>query len=449
MATKKTKAAFPQASGDARAVEIDAGVIRRAMARRGEGRERIADTVCKGLRLVVGARGATFEYSYRPRGFADGGKRHPQRTVRVGDVTTHTINEARAAADSIKEEVRKGGDPVTDSRRASEVKQTQAARRVSISTAAETYITSRLNAETKHGRGEAAHVRAAIVELKCGVLEPAELRVADLRRLANLHRDRPATGVHRVGALSRFLDSLVDDEIIESNPARMLSRHARPKPAKARASYPDAAEVQALWQAAEKISGAKGDYLQCMLLLPFRRAELADAPVSAFDATAGQMVLAGAVTKNGDDFAIPCPEAARSVLKARAKAAGNVRGALLFPMSTAADATMFHCYSDLIEEWRKESGVQSVKFHDLRRLFVSELAEHQIGDADLADSLLNHRQAETRGGVKGAYQRAKLIEPRRRMMDAWGRLVAHAVEHGVWPRDKDDDEQVVSIAEAR
>ena len=86
---------------------------------------------------------------------------------------------------------------------------------------------------------------------------------------------------------------------------------------------------------------------------------------------------------------------------------------------------------------------------------MTELAEHQKGDSDLADSLLNHRQAETRSGVKGAYQQAKLTEPRKRLMREWGRLVAHAVEHGEWPREKEkrEDEErgnnVVELAKLR
>lgn len=444
--------ATTKAAETVRAVEIDAGVIRRALAGNRDNRQRIKDTVCAGLQLVIGPRSAAWEYSYKPRGLTNDGKRHPTRTLRFGDVTTHTANEARTHCDAVKREVAAGRDPVADDRRAAEVEQAQAARRTSTSVAAETYITAQLGGDsdnqTKHQRNEAAHVRAAIKELECGALEPGELKVADMRRLVDMHRARPATGVHRLGALRRFFDSLVEDERIEVNPAKMLSSKSRPKPAKARNTYPDAAEMQALWRAAAKIGGVEGDYLQCLILLPFRRAELADAPVAYFDATSGRMVLEGQVTKNGDDFAIPCPPGAREILKARAKAADNVRDAFLFPLSSK-EGEPFHCYSDLMAEWRKESGVPTVKFHDMRRVFVTELAEHQIGDSDLADSLLNHRQAETRGGVKGVYQKAKMNEPRRRMMESWGRLVAHAVEHGRWPREVEDDDMVANITDAR
>jgi integrase len=123
---------------------------------------------------------------------------------------------------------------------------------------------------------------------------------------------------------------------------------------------------------------------------------------------------------------------AREIIERRIE--GRKAGDLLFPMSSKAGEPM-KAWSDLMAELRSESGVPSVKLHDLRRLFVSELAEHEVGNADLLDSLLNHRQAETRGGVKGVYQRSKMAEPRRQAMEAWGQLLAHAVEHGTWPRE--------------
>ena len=106
---------------------------------------------------------------------------------------------------------------------------------------------------------------------------------------------------------------------------------------------------------------AKRDYLRTMILMPFRRAELADALTSAYDPAADRIVLEGRVTKNGDDFAIPCPPAASAIIKARLKAANGVPSTRLFPMSTKPGAKM-ETYSDLVADWRKASGVSTIQF---------------------------------------------------------------------------------------
>ena len=226
--TKKTGLREP--TGATRAVKIDAGVIDRALKGERKGRIRFADTVCTGLRLVVGARSTAWEYSYRPRGVADGGKRHKARTINIGDVTTKTPNEARAEVDAIKRDVAAGRDPMADKEQQAALAVAEAARRTTIAKQVEIYVDTHLGTETKYQRNEATHLRAAIAELKCGSLEPSALDVADVKRLANLHRAKPATGFHRVGALRRFLECLVEDRVIKANPVMMLSKKSKPKP---------------------------------------------------------------------------------------------------------------------------------------------------------------------------------------------------------------------------
>jgi hypothetical protein len=43
------------------------------------------------------------------------------------------------------------------------------------------------------------------------------------------------------------------------------------------------------------------------------------------------------------------------------------------------------------------------------------------------DSLLNHASSATRDGVFGTYQRALLIEPARKVMALWDRLLREAI----------------------
>ncbi len=66
-------------------------------------------------------------------------------------------------------------------------------------------------------------------------------------------------------------------------------------------------------------------------------------------------------------------------------------------------------------------------WHDFRRSFATALGEAGIPEA-VADAILNHRQAATRGGVLGVYQRASRWPEQVNAMRMWERLVAAAIE---------------------
>ena len=57
-----------------------------------------------GLRLAINARSSSWNYNYRKRGVDYQGKRHPQRTLRIGDPTTMLPNQARQRVEEIKAE---------------------------------------------------------------------------------------------------------------------------------------------------------------------------------------------------------------------------------------------------------------------------------------------------------------------------------------------------------
>jgi hypothetical protein len=62
--------------------------------------------------LAINAQSASWTYNYRQRGVDYYGKRHPQKTIKLGDPVTMTPQEARFRVEEIKAEVRAGGDPV-------------------------------------------------------------------------------------------------------------------------------------------------------------------------------------------------------------------------------------------------------------------------------------------------------------------------------------------------
>jgi integrase len=84
-------------------------------------------------------------------------------------------------------------------------------------------------------------------------------------------------------------------------------------------------------------------------------------------------------------------------------------------------------WSWIKEQLDQRSGVADWRLHDFRRSLVTILAEQGAGVAVL-DSLLNHASSATRGGVIGVYQKATLIEPMRKLMASWDRLIGDAVK---------------------
>ena len=62
----------------------------------------LADTDCTGLRLAINSKSASWTYAYRRRGFDFGGKRYPMRTLKLGDLSSMTPQEAREGADRVK-----------------------------------------------------------------------------------------------------------------------------------------------------------------------------------------------------------------------------------------------------------------------------------------------------------------------------------------------------------
>ena len=85
-------------------LRIDKKAIEKAIKdqRSTSGRLYLADTDCKGLRLAINSRTASWTYAYRKRGFDFGGKRFPMRTLKLGDVVTMTPTEARFAQSKLR-----------------------------------------------------------------------------------------------------------------------------------------------------------------------------------------------------------------------------------------------------------------------------------------------------------------------------------------------------------
>ena len=183
-----------------------------------------------------------------------------------------------------------------------------------------------------------------------------------------------------------------------------------------------------------------------MLLMPLRRNECSELMPGNLDKGRGALVLRGTLTKNGDAFTLPLPAAALDIVARRIEALGSRSKGRLFQFNSSGGP--MRAWGHLVDRVVAASGVADFKLHDLRRTFMTELAEHNIGNADTVDACLNHRQSATRSGVRAAYNHAALTTQKVAIMSAWGELVAHAVEYGAWPREGKAPGNVVPLRAA-
>ena len=119
------------------------------------------------------------------------------------------------------------------------------------------------------------------------------------------------------------------------------------------------------------------------------------------------------------------PPLALDVLKRRHEAAGKPAAGYAFPAPRSGKAI------DTFGKAKKavDAALKTKldwRLHDHRRSFVTALAEAGVHEAVL-DGILNHRQAATRAGVLGVYQRAQRWPEQVEAIKKWGELLSQEI----------------------
>jgi len=407
-------------------LRIDKKAIEKAIKdqRSMSGRLYLADTDCKGLRLAINSQTASWTYAYRKRGFDFGGTRFPMRTLKLGDVVTMTPTEARFAAEQVKALVRDGGDPAVELREAQRNQLNASDADRPTSWWLNIYVTSELGDDTRHKRYEASHVRLGLAELDIHSQPPASITEDHMKDLLQQHRDRPATARHRFGAMSRFLDFLQDQKVIQANPAQGVSKKRRPKPPAPRNTFYEVDVLNRLWNPEHPLKDVYLRYLRFLITTPLRAEEAAELKVEQVNASRMEISLSAAVTKNSEAFVMPLSRLAEQQLKIETK----TQDQRVFQLSSKGGEPM-RSWSHFNASVRKSTGVQNFNLHDLRRTFSTLVAEHSEFGESLIDGLLNHKQSVTRSGAIRHYQMAKHVKRRREVMDWWGTFIQKEILH--------------------
>jgi integrase len=268
----------------------------------------------------------------------------------------------------------------------------------------------------------------------------------------------------RFGAFARFLDWCLDAGHIIANPCNAIAQTRRPKPAAARANYLSPEQLAILWKAAEALrEPVWRDIARFLIAVPCRRSEAAELEWPSLNTLSREWRQEGRVTKNNEPHRLLLTTLAMQVVESRRQAwalsaaggnpeeaqrllaRGGPASGLVFPAPKSGKRieTFGDIKAELIEATRtnEEEPLTGWTWHDFRRSFASALGEAGIPEA-VADAVLNHRQAATRGGVLGVYQRSSRWPEQVKAMELWGRLLAEAIDC------KKADDKVVSMVRA-
>ncbi len=414
--------------------KITKAVIDAAWRRRQPGsRLIIRDRDCRGLALIVNSSSMAWSYAYRPRGSDPlTGRRWPNRSLTLGNPSTHSPDDARLEANRVKGQAAAGGDPVAERKAAAEVAQRN--RGNSLGRLADNYERDLPKRPKLRGAGlpsqgyiadELAQVRLALEAMHAKQMPAVALTPSDIRKLLA----STASARARFGALSRFLDWCQDAGHVQANPCLLISRSRRPKAPQARSHYLTPIDLGRLWRAAEQLDEPVWrDLARFLIAVPCRRGEAANLDWSHVDLTSAEWRQPGRLTKNRDPHRLHLHSIALQVLRARRDATSG-KG-LVFPAPRSGGVV--DTFSDIKTALMEATGLDSAAptgwtWHDFRRSFATALGEAGIPEA-VADAILNHRQSATRGGVLGVYQRASRWPEQVRAMQLWGRLLEDALE---------------------
>ena len=405
-------------------LRIDKKAIEKAIKQQRDMKTRLflADTDCKGLRLAINSRSASWTYAYRKRGFDFGGKRFPMRTLKLGDVVTMTPQQARFEAEQIKALVRDGGDPADERRQ--QRRDTQNANDLdrSLDWWLDNYVQIALGNNTKHKRDEAAHVRLGLSELHMADQTARNLTEEHIKELISVHQDRPATARHRFGALSRFLDFLLERKVIAANPATNISRKNKPKTPTPRNTFYSMDQVKMLWHPAHPLKEIYLRYLRFLITTPLRAEEASELRFAQINVSRMEISLTDADTKNSEPFIMPLTDMALQQMGFDSQLSDQ----RIFQLSTKVDQPM-RSWSHFNNSVRKSTGINNFNIHNLRRTFSTLIAENSEFGEGLIDGLLNHKQSATRSGVMRHYQLAKHTQRRREVMNWWQDFLSNEV----------------------
>ena len=380
-----------------------------------------------GFQLIVTTQRAFWVQFLQPRGLRPDGRRWPVVRHDLGDARTMTVDEARTASLAAKLAIKQGRDPHRERLASTAL---SVARRSLVPTTsgavAALYtqsIEARVHLSDRTRRKIIHYVRKAIRLMGGDNIALAAIDTPAVRLMLDKVNSSAFERLEVFDALDRFMDWCVKRELITVNPCDGIDRDDRPRPGRSRDHTPKIATLRRVWNTLDAAPDHIRASFRFLLLNPLRREEAWGLLWSEVNLDDKRITIRAERMKNRQPHSLPLSEPALAILFERLSCRTS-DDRVFAPPSGEKTINWTWWVSHIRAAIGEDKLERSRRFnlHDIRRSFVSALAEHGF-DVDLLDQLLSH----SRKGVFATYQRSQRWREKEATMAAWGELVAPSV----------------------
>ena len=234
----------------------------------------------------------------------------------------------------------------------------------------------------------------------------SEVTRADIHQVLDdlIARDKQTAANRALAHIRKFFGWLVERGYLNHSPADHIKpRHKESE----RDRVLNDAEIKAIWNAAEAMSGPYSAWLKLLLLCGQRRVETASMRRSQI--IDGSWHLSATDTKNKQPHIIPLPNQAQRLVDQLIEKEGN----FLIKSGRNGDRPV-NGFSKAKLQMDRLSGVENWKFHDLRRTVATNLTKLGI-DRLILQKIINHSER----GVTQIYDRYSYMDEKREALQKW------------------------------
>jgi len=368
------------------------------------------------LRVKEGSGGPAKSWLFR---YAVNGK---DRWCGLGATHTVTLAEAREFARQARHLRLNGEDPIENKRATKSRRAIEAAKSITFKECADEYL--RQNASTwrsaQHGHDWAGSLKRYAYPVL------ADLQVKDidvtlvLKVLEPLWEKRTVTAARLRGRIENVLAwATVRGYRAGDNPARWTGhlQQALPEPRKVApvehlASMPYS-EIAAFMAELRGIDGVVPRALEFAILTACRSGEILGARWAEIDLKARVWTIPAARTKANREHIVPLSDRAVEILEGLL---GDGEVVFPGPRSGGESTNRMSLRALLVEHMGRKLTV-----HGFRSSFRTWVAEQTNFPREVAEAALGHVNGDK---VEASYQRGKMVERRRELMEAWSRFCA-------------------------
>ena len=355
-------------------------------------REDFRDRGTRGLQLRSSPSGVkTFSFVFRI-----GSKMGRATLGRYPDVD---LKFARTKADEFRKLVSQGIDPRSEKRAKRRL------REMTVELMVHEFIQTYAKPKNSSWKQAESNLRLYLSSFY-GTQPISEVTRADIHQILDdlIARDKQTAANRALAHIRKFFGWLVERGYLNHSPADHIKpRHKESE----RDRVLSDAEIKAIWDAAEAMSGPYSAWLKLLLLCGQRRVETASMRRSQI--IDGSWHLSATDTKNKQPHIIPLPNQAQRLVDQLIEKEGN----FLIKSGRNGDRPV-NGFSKAKLQMDRLSGVENWKFHDLRRTVATNLTKLGI-DRLILQKIINHSER----GVTQIYDRYSYMDEKREALQKW------------------------------